>query len=101
MNDRPFEQMGPNAELEGYMQKEGGNYKSWKKRYFILKAGRLEYYADKDGVRFLLGGDIMLPSSIILSSSSGPAKEGRNQHVGGDECPGSPPLMPLCWNFFF
>ncbi len=31
-----------NVEQEGYMQKEGGGYRSWRKRYFVLKDGKRE-----------------------------------------------------------
>lgn len=55
----PEQQCAPNTELEGYMQKEGGNYKSWRKRYFVLKAGKLEYFADKKGKREKRGEILM------------------------------------------
>lgn len=32
---------------EGYLTKEGGSFKSWKRRYFILKEGTLSYYKVK------------------------------------------------------
>jgi len=57
-----------NQELEGYMQKEGGGYKSWRKRYFVLKGGRLEYYADKDGKRIKKGELNMNEVSQVMPS---------------------------------
>jgi RAC serine/threonine-protein kinase len=35
------------AEKSGWMQKQGGSYKSWKKRYCILKDGYFYYYKEK------------------------------------------------------
>jgi len=32
------------ASKSGYMTKEGGSIKTWKKRYFVLKEGQLSYY---------------------------------------------------------
>jgi len=32
---------------EGYLTKEGGGFKSWKKRWFVLKDGELHYYKSK------------------------------------------------------
>jgi hypothetical protein len=51
------------------MQKEGGSYKSWKKRYFILKGGKLEYYADKKGSRELKGSVAMEDVSNVAPSA--------------------------------
>lgn len=31
---------------EGWLTKQGGRYKSWKKRYFALRESRLVYYKD-------------------------------------------------------
>ena len=32
--------------LAGYLMKRGNGYKSWKKRYFVLKKQKLSYYTD-------------------------------------------------------
>jgi hypothetical protein len=32
---------------EGFLTKEGGSFKSWKKRWFVLKDGALSYYKQK------------------------------------------------------
>lgn len=32
---------------EGYLTKEGGSFKSWKKRWFVLRDGALSYYKQK------------------------------------------------------
>ena len=34
---------------EGWLTKEGGGFKSWKKRWFVLEGGALTYYAKKGG----------------------------------------------------
>lgn len=36
-------------EKTGYLTKEGGSIKTWKKRYFLLKSGELTYFKDKGG----------------------------------------------------
>ena len=37
-----------NVDCQGFIYKEGGNYKSWKRRYAVLKDGCLYYYCDID-----------------------------------------------------
>jgi hypothetical protein len=32
------------AKLTGYLQKEGRNYKSWKRRFFVLELGNISYF---------------------------------------------------------
>eukprot|EP01112_Ceratiomyxa_fruticulosa_P018548 TRINITY_DN594_c0_g1_i1.p1 TRINITY_DN594_c0_g1~~TRINITY_DN594_c0_g1_i1.p1 ORF type:complete len:439 (+),score=108.18 TRINITY_DN594_c0_g1_i1:321-1637(+) len=43
---------------EGYLTKEGGGFKSWKKRWFVLKAGKLSYFKGKGDTEVL--GEISL-----------------------------------------
>jgi len=38
-------------ELHGYMYKQGGVHKAFKKRYFVLYPGYLVYYADENKYR--------------------------------------------------
>lgn len=35
------------TEKQGFLTKEGGSWKNWKKRYFIVKAGSLFYSKDQ------------------------------------------------------
>jgi len=35
------------ADREGWMTKQGGSYKSWKKRWFVLKGTQLFYFKNK------------------------------------------------------
>jgi len=37
-----------NVDCQGFIHKEGGNFKSWKRRYAVLKDGCLYYYCDID-----------------------------------------------------
>ena len=37
-------------ELEGYLKKWGTLFTRWRKRYFTLKDGILEYYIERGGV---------------------------------------------------
>lgn len=39
------------AEKEGFLTKEGGGFKSWKKRWFVLKGGDLAYYKNKGVIK--------------------------------------------------
>jgi len=53
-------------EKTGFLTKEGGSIKTWKKRYFVLKNGELSYFKDKGGEEL---GKILLStaSSIQLA----------------------------------
>lgn len=46
---------------EGYLTKEGGSFKSWKKRWFVLRDGALSYYKQK--------GDFEPLGTISLSTA--------------------------------
>lgn len=39
--------------FEGYMMKRGHQWKSWKKRYFIMQQGYLAYYNNKDSPTYI------------------------------------------------
>ena len=50
------------SQLQGYLKKQGGNIKTWKKRFFCIKDGTL-YYSKIPGTPFL--GSIDLTHSSI------------------------------------
>ena len=37
--------------MKGYLYKQGGNYKSWTKRYFVLQSDVLYYYENADAIK--------------------------------------------------
>jgi len=37
------------SQKQGFLVKEGGRWKTWKKRYFVLKNGMLYYSKKQDG----------------------------------------------------
>jgi hypothetical protein len=43
-----FSQLSSTVERAGYLIKQGGNWKSWKKRYFFLSGPFITYYHDED-----------------------------------------------------
>jgi len=58
-----------NFEKDGYMTKQGGGHKTWKKRYFILKGRELYYYkTPKDSV--FTGKIDIEPTSVIKEEPS-------------------------------
>ncbi|KAN0027699.1 hypothetical protein ACTFIV_000991 [Dictyostelium citrinum] len=62
---------------EGFLTKEGGGFKSWKKRWFILKGGDLSYYKTK--------GELV-PLGVIHLNTSGHIKNSdRKKRVNGFE----------------
>ncbi|EGC32113.1 hypothetical protein DICPUDRAFT_38849 [Dictyostelium purpureum] len=62
---------------EGYLTKEGGGFKSWKKRWFILRGGDLSYYKTKGET---------VPLGIIHLNTSGHIKNSdRKKRVNGFE----------------
>eukprot|EP01104_Vermistella_antarctica_P011392 TRINITY_DN3174_c0_g1_i2.p1 TRINITY_DN3174_c0_g1~~TRINITY_DN3174_c0_g1_i2.p1 ORF type:complete len:1492 (-),score=397.22 TRINITY_DN3174_c0_g1_i2:2283-6758(-) len=55
-------------EREGYLMKQGGNRKNWKKRWFMLKAGRLFYFKSAQeseplGIISLVEATVVAPQS--------------------------------------
>lgn len=56
---------GPETDLHtGYMLKEGGGYKSWKKRYFVLTRTAVAYYTDQ--VRLPQGCSPSAPAHLTV-----------------------------------
>lgn len=63
-------------ELHGYLYKQGGVHKAFKKRYFVLYPGYLVYYTDETKYRIdVAKGSLQvmgrLSSTIRLSASTG------------------------------
>lgn len=57
---------------EGWLVKQGGIVKNWKKRYFILKSGSLEYLTKP-------GGEVKGVINLAEATSVGPAPESKRQ----------------------
>ncbi|GAM21947.1 hypothetical protein SAMD00019534_051220 [Acytostelium subglobosum LB1] len=55
-------QSSPSTQLQGYLLKEGGIYKSWKKRWFCIEGDSLKYYVNDTKTE--LKGSILL--TLIL-----------------------------------
>lgn len=68
---------------EGFMNKMGGSYKSWKTRYFRLLPGRLNYYKDGEGGDRM--GTILLCGATLSVFSP-------QTHQGHDICFGITPV---------
>jgi len=67
------------AEKEGYLTKEGGGFKRWKKRWFVLKGGDLSYFKNKGDQQSL--GVISLPTAGHIKATD------RKKKVYGFEIP--------------
>lgn len=54
--------------LTGWMRKQGrkGLIKNWKRRYFVLKAGKVSYYAE-EAKQYPLGENLKVWSILISS----------------------------------
>jgi len=65
---------------EGFLTKEGGSFKSWKKRWFVLKDGGLSYYKDKKDTDEALGVISLATAGRIQSID-------RKKKVNGFEIP--------------
>lgn len=52
----PVVQAGSSAHIvkEGWLVKQGGKYKTWKKRWFILRSNHISYHKDPTKVRIHL-----------------------------------------------
>uniref|UniRef100_A0A5K3EH32 Rho-GAP domain-containing protein n=1 Tax=Mesocestoides corti TaxID=53468 RepID=A0A5K3EH32_MESCO len=48
----------------GWLRKQGGKFRTWKRRFFVLRQGCLEYYADSEQIR-LLGSFKIGPPEIM------------------------------------
>jgi len=62
---------------EGYLTKEGGGFKSWKKRWFILRGGDLCYYKTK--------GETVPLGTIHLNTSGHIKHSDRKKKINGFE----------------
>ncbi|KAL5969342.1 Rho GTPase-activating protein 24 [Taenia solium] len=48
----------------GWLRKQGGKFRTWKRRFFVLRQGILEYYADSEQIR-LIGALEIGPSDAM------------------------------------
>jgi len=56
------------TDKEGYLRKQGEKFKTWKKRWFVLKRNELNYYEKKGDKK--LKGTIVLEPDFKISVSS-------------------------------
>jgi len=65
----PVASILPSSQKDGWMWKQGGSIKSWKRRYFILKGATIYYYkAQKDSE--ITGRIDLEPRSTVTSDAS-------------------------------
>ncbi|VDO08034.1 unnamed protein product [Rodentolepis nana] len=50
----------------GWLRKQGGKFRTWKRRYFVLRQGSLEYYADSELIRFIDALEIGPPDAMEI-----------------------------------
>jgi hypothetical protein len=60
----PAQSILPNADKHGYLTKQGGSIKTWKRRYFILKDKTIYYYKTPKDIVFT--GKIELESTSLV-----------------------------------
>jgi hypothetical protein len=46
-DDLAYEKQGADVFMSGYLVKQGGNRKNWKKRFCVLTADSIRYYGKK------------------------------------------------------
>ena len=63
-------------DLEGYLTKQGGSIKTWKKRFMILKGPRLYYFKNEDDDEVQGVVELASDSSVKLGASR-PRREAR------------------------
>ncbi|VUZ46486.1 unnamed protein product [Hymenolepis diminuta] len=51
----------------GWLRKQGGKFRTWKRRYFVLRQGSLEYYADSELIRFIDALEIGPPDAMEIT----------------------------------
>lgn len=52
----------------GWLRKQGGKFRTWKRRFFVLRQGSLEYYADSELIRFIEALEIGPPDAMEVTS---------------------------------
>lgn len=67
--DGLFHKIGGMVKKSGYLNKQGGNWKNWKRRFFVLQGPFLIYYEDENsptpnGIVFLEGCSLEICSSV-------------------------------------
>jgi len=55
------------SQMEGWLRKQGHFNTSWRRRYFVLRLGQLEYYTDEPQMGGQLRGVIPLKGSTVYS----------------------------------
>lgn len=48
----------------GWLRKQGGKFRTWKRRFFVLRQGILEYYADSEQIRLIGALEIGPPDAM-------------------------------------
>ena len=73
-----FTGAAPFIEKKGYLYKMGGQRKSWKLRYFVIRPGVFNYFKDSSSSKPL--GEVKLKNLSIFFP--GPGKQSRGHSVG-------------------
>lgn len=48
----------------GWLRKQGGKFRTWKRRFFVLRQGILEYYTDSEQIRLIGALEIGPPDTM-------------------------------------
>lgn len=71
----PAQSILPNADKHGYLTKQGGSIKTWKRRYFILKDKTIYYYKTPKDIVFT--GKIELESTSLVKDEQTQKKKSK------------------------